>query len=127
MLIDNSINRNGRFSYLPVSDNELALSPPYRNHGVNRFNTGVKRSIHGLARNNAGGDFFNRIKFSIFFRSKYRPPPVGRLSKSVYDPPDHFFSDAHRKNASRPADDIALFNLKKVPEDNDADGIFFEI
>ena len=52
-LIDDGIHTNGRFPDLPVSDNQLTLSPSNGGHGVNGLDARVHGLLHRLAGNHA--------------------------------------------------------------------------
>ena len=62
-LVDDCVNRQSRFSRLPVADDEFALSPADRNHRINGFDSGLKRLFHRFALDDARRDFFNGIEF----------------------------------------------------------------
>jgi len=41
------------------ADDQLALPAPDGHHGIDRFQTGLHRLVHGLALDDAGGDLFD--------------------------------------------------------------------
>ena len=61
-LVDNRINRNGRLSCLTVTDNQLTLSTPNRNHGIHSFQSCLQRLVDRLTE-----DYSRRFAFQRHF------------------------------------------------------------
>src|SRR5207249_1367927 len=53
LLIDDRIDRDRGLAGTAVSDDELALTAANRDHRVDRFDPGLHRLVHALARNDA--------------------------------------------------------------------------
>ena len=65
-LIDNSIYRDAGFPCLPVANNEFALSPSNRNHGINRLDTCLQWCVYGFTFNNAVSHTLNLAEMTRF-------------------------------------------------------------
>src|SRR5690606_8475572 len=60
-VIDDGIDRDGGFAGRAVTNDQLTLAAPDRNHRVNGHDTGLDRLAHGTALDDAGGDLLDRI------------------------------------------------------------------
>ena len=73
--------RDRGFAGRAVADDQLALATTDRDHGVDRHDAGLDRLANAPSLDNAGRDFFDRIKSLCFDR----PLAIERLPESVYD------------------------------------------
>ena len=48
-LVDDRIHCNRSFTRLAVTDDQFPLPAPDRHHGIDRFNSCLKRSIYGFS------------------------------------------------------------------------------
>ena len=103
-LVDDRIYRDSRLSCLTVADDELSLSTSDRHHRIDSLDTGLKRSIHGLTRDDTVCHTLDRTKLIGIDRSF----SVDRLSKCVYYTPLHSVSDRYRHDTTGRLYDIAL-------------------
>ena len=55
LLVDDSVDGNGRLTRLAVADNELALAAADRNHRVDSLDTRLERLLHRLTEDDARG------------------------------------------------------------------------
>jgi hypothetical protein len=99
------------------------LSTADWNHGVDRHNAGLHRLAHAPALDDAGRDFFHRIKgFGID-----RPLVINRLAECVDDPAKERLAHRHLKQTPGRFDLIAFRNPGRIAEKDDADFRFFEV
>jgi hypothetical protein len=61
-LVDDRVHADGRLAGGTVADDQFALAAANRNHRVNRHDAGLHRLADGFAFDDAGRDFFDRIK-----------------------------------------------------------------
>jgi len=69
-LIDNSIQRNGCFPSLTVTDNQLSLPPANREHGINSKNTRFHWNTYRFSFHYSGSLPLYRIIILFFYRTK---------------------------------------------------------
>ena len=123
-LADDGVDRDRRFAGRAIADDQLALAATDRNHRVDRHDAGLHRLADALALDDAGRDFFQRIKRLRFDRAL----AIERLAERVHD--------AAEQAPCRPAPGEACrsFWLRRLPmtlrgiaEQNRADFGFFEV
>src|SRR6185437_16973782 len=61
-LIDHRVNADGRLARRTIADDQFALAAANRDHRVNRHDARLHRLADGTALDDAGRDFFHRIK-----------------------------------------------------------------
>ena len=122
-LADDRVDRDRRFTGRTVADDQFPLPAPNRNHRVDRHDAGLYRLAHALSFDNAGRNFFERIKRFAF----YRPFIVERLTERVHDPAKQSFADRNREQPPRRLSFIAFGNFRRVAEQNRADLGLFQV
>ena len=88
VLVDHRIDCDRCLTGLPVSDDQLSLSPAYREHGVDREDTGLKRRVYRLTVDNRRSRRLNRH----VARCLYFSEPVNRNSERINDSPEEAFA-----------------------------------
>src|SRR5699024_5208699 len=82
------IQRNRCLSRLPVSNDQLTLSPSDREHGINRQNTSLQRYTDRFTLYDAGSLLLYR---AVILRLNFSPS-VDRRTQRIHDPSDISFS-----------------------------------
>ena len=68
-LADDGVDGNGRFPSRAIANDQLTLAAANRNHRIDRHDARLYRLAHAAAFDDAGSDFFDRIKRVGFNRS----------------------------------------------------------
>ena len=87
-----------------VADDQLALAAADRDHRVDRHDAGLHRLANALAFDDAGRDFFHRIKGLGLDRSLV----IERLTERVHDAAEQCFADRNLKKLAGRFDFIAF-------------------
>src|SRR5690606_5524560 len=106
-----------------VADDQLALAAADRDHGVDRLDTGLDRDVHALAGHNVRGDALDGAAAVRVDRA----PAVDRGAQRGHDAPEERLAHRHVGDTPRSLDLHALFDLRVVAEDEDADGLLFQV
>ena len=122
-LVDDRVQNDGGLSRLPVSNDQLALSAPDRNHRVNGLDSRLHRLAHRLPVNHARRQTLQRIPLIRLNGSLI----VYRVSQRVYHAPEHRIAHRHGHNFIRPLDDVSFFDLCVVSQQHYAHLIFFQV
>jgi hypothetical protein len=80
-LVEDGIHRNGRFTRLAITENELALPTPDGNEGIDYFETRLQRHGYRGAIHNGGRHSFNRTSL----HRSYWPLVIEGLSGGIDD------------------------------------------
>ena len=94
-LVQDGIDGHGRLTGLAVADNQLALAPTNRNHGINGFDTGLHRLSHRLTEDYAGRLALQRHLVQI---ARNGATAVNRLAKGVHHTAHNAFSHLNGSN-----------------------------
>ena len=122
-LADDRVDRDRRFAGRAVANDQLALAATDRDHRVDRHDAGLDRLANAPSLDDAGRDFFDRIKSVCLDR----PFVIDRLTESVYDAPEKRFADRDLQKPAGRLHFISFRNLRRIAEQNDADLRFLEI
>ena len=82
-LVEDRVDRDRGLAGLAVADDELALTPADRGHGVDRLDAGLQRLVHRLAADDAG-----RLHLEAAQRCCSRSGPCRRWPDRARSPPD---------------------------------------
>jgi len=83
-LVQDRVDRDRGLAGLAVADDELALAPADRCHGVDRLDAGLQRLVHGLAAGDARRLHLEPAQLVLGDRTL----AVDRDAESVHDPAD---------------------------------------
>ena len=122
-LVDDRVERHGGLAGLAVTDDQLALTAADRDHGVDRLDTGLQRLVDVGALDHARSDALDRAALV----GRDRALAVDRLAERVDDAADQRIADRDGGDLTGAADLVALFNCLVVTEDEDADGVLFQV
>ncbi len=122
-LIDDRVDADGRFAGLAVADDQLALAAADRRHGVDGFDAGLQRLAHRCALGDAGGDDFDRAAIL----GDDRALAVERIAERIDHAAQQLVADGNAQQAAGAADFVAFGDFQVVAQDDDADGVFFEV
>ena len=116
-LIDHRVHADGGLAGRTVADDQFALAAADRNHRVNGHDAGLHRLADGPAFDDAGRDFFHRIKRGCLDR----PFAVERLAERVDDAAEQSLADGHLQQLAGRADFVAFLDLRVIAENDRAD------
>src|SRR2546427_2022643 len=116
-LADDRIDADRRLAGRAVADDQLALTPTYRDHRVDCHDAGLDGLADRTAPHDARSDLLDRIGDVARDRSL----AVQRLPEHVHDPAQQPLADRHLEQLAGRAYLVALFELGIVAENDDAD------
>ncbi len=90
-LIDHRVHADGRLPGRTVANDQLALSPPNRDHRVNGHDAGLHRLADRFSFDDARGDFLDWVE-GCFLN---RPLVVDGLAERIHHPAEQAFADRH--------------------------------
>src|SRR4029077_17077958 len=122
-LVDDGVERDRGLAGLPVTDDQLTLTPANWGHGIDRLDPGLQRRVDRLPRDDAGSDLLDRGCLARLDRSL----SVDRLPERVDDPADERLADRDLDDAAGGAHLVALADLLLGPEDDGADRVLFQV
>ena len=122
-LVDDGVRRNSGFTCLTIANDQLALAAANRNHAVNGLDARLKRHTDALTFNDARCRAFNRsgmagLNFAF---------SIHALSKCVDDAANQLFANRNGNNAPRATNDAAFVQAHIATQNNNGDGIFFQV
>ena len=116
-LADDGVHADGRLARRTVADDQLALAAADRDHGVDGHDAG----LHGLTDRPPPHDARRDLLDRIGGVADDRAFAVQRLAERVDDPAEQPLADRHLEQLAGRADLAAVFELRVVAEDDDAD------
>ena len=122
-LIDDRVDGDGSLAGLAVADDEFALAATDRRHGVDGLDAGLHRDVDRLPAGDAGRGRFDGAEC----RRDDVALAVARPAERIDDPAQERFADGHLEQRARGTDLVALLDLLVFAEDDDADGVLFEV
>jgi len=122
-MIDDCVHRDRRLADLAVADDQLTLTLPDRDEGVDRADAGLEGLLDGLPLDNRRRDVFDRAIAACLDGSF----TVYRIAERIDDASQQRFTDGHRRDAARTAHLHPFLDLGVGSENNDADVVRFEI
>src|SRR5665213_1958079 len=122
-LIDDSVDSNGSFSRLPITDNKLALPAANGNHPIDSLDACLqwlfyRLALHDTERLALDGKIFIRLEFGA---------AIDRNAEWIDYSAQHIVRHRHGGNAARTANGIAFFYERFVAKEHRAYVILFEI
>ena len=123
LLIDDGVEGDRGLAGLAVADDQLALPPADREHGVDRLDAGLQGGRDGLTEEHPGGDPLQRHGVSRLDGA----PAVDRLPQGVEDAPDHRLPRRHLGDPPRGADGVPLLEVVGRAQDDRADAVLAEV
>ena len=96
LLVDDGICCQSGLTSLTVTDDQLTLSSTNGNHGINCLDACLQRLVYALSLTDARSRALNCPVLACFYRSC----TVNRLSKGIYNSPDHSLSNRNGYNLS---------------------------
>ena len=123
LLVEDRVQGDGGLTGLTVTDDQFTLSPADRCHRVDRLDARLQRLCHRLPCSHARGWSFQRTGFG----RNDRPLAVNRIAERIDHPTDHLVAHRHAQQGSRRTNLVALGDRKILAQDDDPDGIFFEV
>ena len=122
-LVDHRVHADGGLAGRTVADDQFALAAANRNHRVNGHDAGLHRLADGFAPDDAGRDFFHRIKRGFLDR----PFAVHRLAEHVHHAAEQALAHRHGEQLAGGLDFLAFVDAEIIAEDDRADFGFFEV
>ncbi|EAV43677.1 hypothetical protein SIAM614_03331 [Stappia aggregata IAM 12614] len=123
LLVQEGVENDRGFTGLTVTDDQLALTAANRDQGVDGFQAGGHRLVHGLARQNAGCLDVHAALFGGLDRAF----AVDRVAERVDDAAQKALADWHFHDGAGPLDGVAFFNVTVGAEDNDTNVVGFQV
>jgi len=123
LLVHDRVERDGGLPDLAVADDELALTPPDGDEGVDGLEAGLERLLDGLARENA-----RRLELhAATVRRLDGPLAVDRLAEGVDDATREGLADGDLHDAAGALDLCAFLDAGRVAEDGRPDVVALEV
>jgi hypothetical protein len=123
LLIDDRVDGHGRFTGLAVADDELPLTTPDGDHGVNGFNACLEGLFNGLPLDDTGSDDLHQARIFRFDGAL----TVDGLAEGVDHPAKHPRTHGHFDDTSRALYDIAFLDELVLTQKNDTHVVFLEV
>src|SRR5205823_7772329 len=122
-LTDDTVNADRGFTGSTIADDQLALTPAYRNHGINCHNTGLDRLADTSAFDYTWRDFLQRIK-GIGFDFAFA---IERFSERVNHATKQSFADWDGEQTTGGLGFIPLRDFSGITEQDCTDFRFLEV
>jgi len=122
-LVEDRVERHGGFAGLAVANDQFALAAANRDQRIERFQAGLHRLVHRLARDDARRldlDLATFGRFDLAFT-------VDRVAQGIDHTTEQAFADRHVHDGAGPLDRVALFDAAVVAEDHDTDVVGLEV
>ena len=123
LLVQDRIDRDGRFADAAVADDELALAAADRHEGVDGLDARLQRLLDRLAVSDARRMELDRTRL----RRLDGALAVDGAAECVDDAADHVLADRHLHDAARALDLVAFFDFRVAAEDNGADVVLLKV
>src|SRR5208282_4644746 len=123
LAVDDGVESNGGLAGLAVANDQLALSAPDGNHGVNGLQPSSHGLAHGLAIDDAGSNTLQRNELV----GRDRTLVVDGLAERVHDAADQGIAHGHAHDAAGALDFVAFLDFGVFAEDDHAHLIFFQV
>ena len=123
LLVEDGVDGHGGLARLAVADDQLALAPADRGHGVDGLDAGLQRLAHRLALDDARGldlEPAGRVGGD-------RALAVDRLAQGVDHPAEQGVAHPDREDAAGGLDQLLLLEAGVVAQDDGADGLLVEV
>src|SRR2546429_3125169 len=115
LLVDDRVEQDGGLAGETVADDQLALAPAYRDHGVDRLDAGLDRAVDSLAGDNAWSDPLDWQRLARLDRALV----VKGDAKGVHDAAEQLVAD---RNFEQPPGRLDLVTLVQVAVVAENDG-----
>ena len=123
LLVNDRIDRDGRFTGLAVADDQLTLSAADGHHGVDRLDTGLQRHADGLTCDNTGR---HALDLTIGLRED-GALAVDRLAERIHHASTHGIADRDLNDATGRLDHVALADISGITHHYNADIVLFQV
>ena len=123
LLVDDGVQGDGRLAGAPVADDELALSAPDGDHGVDGLDAGLQGLLHRLPADDAGGLELHLPEVLV---------SMGPLSSSgtperIHHPSDEGLAHRDLDDLAGALDEVALFDEGVLAHQHGADAVLFQV
>src|SRR5262249_12845574 len=122
-LVDDGVDGDRGLARLAVADDQLTLSAADRNHGVDGFDSGLQRFLHGQALDHTGREPLNRVE-ALRVDGAFA---VDGLAERVHYPPDHLVAHWDRHNTPCAPDFVTLLDFRVIAEQHRSNLVLFEV
>ena len=112
LLVDDGVDGDGGLTRAPVPDDELSLSPTDGDHGVDGFESGLKRLFHRLPQDDPGG---YHIDLPGSLDGIDGPQSVHGLTQGIHDPAEVAGSGRDRENVPGQTNLIPFLEMGPLP------------
>src|SRR5215471_7719151 len=123
LLVDDRVQSDGGLARLAVADDQLALSPPDRDHRVDCLDARLNRFLDRLPVDDAGRNTFERVRLGGLDRALV----IQGTPQRVDDAPDQGGSDRYLDDPAGPAHLLAFPDFLTLAQEHHADLVLFEI
>src|SRR6185369_4697257 len=123
LLVDDGVDGDGGLAGLTVADDQLALTAPDRNHGVDRLEAGLHRLMHRLTLDDAGGLHFDLAEGGGGDGAQ----AVDRLADRVDHAADQGLAHRDLDDLAGQLDRVAFLDLGELAENCRTDVVFLEV
>lgn len=115
LLVKDSVNSDGSFACLPISDNKLTLSSANRHKAIDGLKSTLHRFVDGFTGNNSWCLDFNSLTLAGVDWAE----SIDGVSECIEHSTKHLFADGDVDDCSGPCDCIAFLNVTIVSENDD--------
>ncbi|MBA7603754.1 hypothetical protein ES703_10871 [subsurface metagenome] len=123
LLVDDSVQGNGRLAGLAVADNELPLAAADGGHAVD----GLEARLQGLFHRQPGDDI-RRLAFDGHRLLRLNvPAPVNRLAQGAHYPAQHGLANADLHHLSCATGQVALTHQLALAKEHQSDVVLLQV
>ena len=123
LLVDDGVHRDSGFTGLAVANDQLALTPANRNHGVDCFDTRLQRLVHRLTHHHAWGLKLEGATARGLDLSQTINGVTQRVNNATQVP----LTDWHREDLSGASHLLACLNAGELSEDDHTNLVFVQV
>src|SRR5690606_1442673 len=124
LLVDDGVDRHRALAGLAVTDDQLPLSAPYGDHGINGLDARLQRFLHGLAEDHARRLALNRHLIGLALDG---PLSIDGLAQGVHYATHDALAHVHAGDALGALHDIALLHAYAGAQKHHAHVVLFEV
>ena len=122
-MIDDRVDRDSGLTYLPVTNDQLALTTTNRHHGIDRLEPDLHRLVNRLSGNHTRRDLFNGVGLGRFNGTL----AINRVAERVHNAALQRRTNRHLENATRTATSLAFGQLLVVAQHDRAHRVALEV
>ena len=123
LLVDDRVDGDGRLARLAVADDQLALTAPDRDEGVDRLDARLNGCVDRLPNDDARRDPLDRTSLGAVDS----PLVIERFSEGVDHPPQESLADGHLDHPPGRLDQVAFRDRLGLTKDDDADRLLGQV